>query len=94
MARLTRHSPESTKDWLTDQAVLALLIVGLTIVFGFILGEIQAKVGWLILTIALVFILIMIGTFVILVRRPLQRELAGGFEDIKAAIGGSSHSGY
>lgn len=92
MAHKVRDSAQTVRDWLADEGILALIMVGLTIVFGFILGEVQSKIGWVLLTGALIFILVVIGITVTLVRRPLQRIVHQGFEDMKLAlVAGRTH---
>lgn len=74
------------KSWITDPALTALWISGFTILLGIFLAEIQTKLGWLILIVALIFVLGIFGVLVWLVMRPLRKTLDGYLDAVQSNI--------
>ena len=74
------------KDWLLDQGILALVIVGLTIGLGILLGEIQPLLGWRILIISLTFILLLFAIVIWLVQKPVRNQLTAGLDQLKLQV--------
>jgi len=81
------NSPsQAFKNPLKDQAILALIIAGLTILLGFVLAELQTKLGWGLLAVSLITVLIIFGMIIWLVQEPLQHILIALARDIRRLL--------
>lgn len=74
MPSIDKNKAQAT--WLSDQAILALIIVCLTALLGFLISEVQNKIGWPSLVTALVFVGTLFGLVLWLVQRPILQMLA------------------
>lgn len=74
------------RDWWTDEAARGLIVLGLTIGFGLLLSELQPRVGWRSLLIALAFIELLIGMLIVLLRRPLEAVVRESLEAVESAV--------
>ena len=63
------------KNWLADNGIMTLLLVGLTTAVSIALAEIQTKFGWLYLIIALVLVVVFYWSTIWLVGKPLAKIL-------------------
>lgn len=82
MANGTVH----VRNPLKDQAILGLIISGITIAFGFILSEVQSKLGWGLLLLSLLTVLLIFGIIIWLIQKPIQESLIYLVKQLKAQI--------
>lgn len=69
---------------LPDEGRLSLLIAAWTTLFGIILSEVQTRVGWVILTVALATVLGIIWMVLRMVQAPIDRRLSDWITELKA----------
>lgn len=80
------EKPTVRKRWITDPTITALWISGFTIVLGIVLSETQAKIGWGILIVALIFVLGIFALLILLVMTPLQQQLESYIDNVQSKI--------
>ncbi len=77
---------QSIKNPLKDQAVLGLIITVLTIAFGFLLGEVQNKLGWGLLILSLFTVLVVFALVIWLIQKPIQQLLITLVRELKRQL--------